>query len=437
MKIRDNVGPITDNQITALREDAGIWIDPFFPLGEGMNRVAYRAWRLNPHGEINTRLTVCVPKTETGNSVQNRINSSKRNRDEREAEVLKQVKDHPNLVKFEGTYNIEGATINVLEEADGDNLEEIVARYGKIKDQKVADVIVYQALQGLEDLHRQGYLHRDIKPSNLIVANFQVQVGLKNHRQVSAGLIKLVDFQYSVAKDQVRDLTMPTRGCSEYAERKLINALLTGVPAKSNEKSDLYGLGGTLYFMLTGENPADYKVIEDENGKEVEIDGKKMKVSLVRKSKKGAILEKLDSIEKTRDEKRIKKIMHKVPVAYRNFIYRCMTSEEQGFSNVTEAREYFEKLMNNSVRNLAYAGRKAIKWTAQVALPIAAGVVLTTGLIRLIDPSVRDPNRPRDIAKEMQEYREMQRAFYSPVKTPYETYRLLNMNKPISGEEAK
>ena len=85
----------------------------------------------------------------------------------REIEAIGSL-SHPNIVQAHDARNVEGTTILVMEYVDGLNLSELVNRAGRLG---VADAceLVRQAAVGLQYVHEHRLVHRDVKPSNLIL----------------------------------------------------------------------------------------------------------------------------------------------------------------------------------------------------------------------------------------------------------------------------
>lgn len=105
----------------------------------------------------------------------------------------------------------------------------------------VAAEIIRQAARGLHHVHRQGLVHRDVKPGNLFFTD--------------QGIVKIIDLGLaSITDDFDENLTR------EYNERVLGTAdYLAPEQAvdshKADRRADVYGLGCTFYFLLTGQPP--------------------------------------------------------------------------------------------------------------------------------------------------------------------------------------
>ncbi len=123
----------------------------------------------------------------------------------------------------------------VMEQVEGGDLERHVLDKGPC-DAATACHFIHQAASGLQAAHDRHLVHRDIKPSNILLS--------------STGQIKLVDF--GLARQFCSRLTDP---------RALLGSLEFMPPEQSHDPSavgkeaDIYGLGATLFWLLTGEPP--------------------------------------------------------------------------------------------------------------------------------------------------------------------------------------
>ncbi len=162
----------------------------------------------------------------------------------REAQVGASL-DHPNIIR---TYDVDSvkegeAEVHfiVMEYVDGEDLRRLVDRDGPLDSVTAADYI-RQVADALEHAHAAGLVHRDIKPANILLDG--------------NGVIRLMDLGL-VTATQVEDEASLTRahneqviGTADYLspEQALDSHLV-------DPRADLYGLGCTLYFLLTGRPP--------------------------------------------------------------------------------------------------------------------------------------------------------------------------------------
>ena len=148
----------------------------------------------------------------------------------------------PNIV---GAYDVGQAGEHhyfVMEYVDGDTVHDrIVAR--KLVPEKEAIEIIRQVASALKHAHEQGFIHRDIKPKNLMIN--------------TAGIVKLADLGLARAisdKEAAEAESGRAFGTPYYISPEQIRgAVDIGPPA------DIYGLGGTLYHLVTGRVPFEGK----------------------------------------------------------------------------------------------------------------------------------------------------------------------------------
>jgi serine/threonine-protein kinase len=154
---------------------------------------------------------------------------------------------HPHIVTAFDANQAEDRCYLVLEYIDGPNLAALVRDLGPLSVGQASE-FVRQAALGLEHARALGVVHRDIKPSNLLV---QPPVG---GTLAEGGVVKITDFGLARLGEEIE------------AEAGGPNAVVMGTPdylspeqgrslAAADIRSDLYSLGCTFYFLLTGEVP--------------------------------------------------------------------------------------------------------------------------------------------------------------------------------------
>ena len=148
--------------------------------------------------------------------------------------------DHPNIVRASDADSEGKVHYLVMEYVPGRNLMDLVKDEGPLKYEVAADFIA-QAAEGLQHAHETGLVHRDIKPANLLVN--------------PKGVVKILDFGLAYfAADSQTSLTIAydenVLGTADFlAPEQAIQS--HGVDGRA----DIYSLGCTLYFLLTGHPP--------------------------------------------------------------------------------------------------------------------------------------------------------------------------------------
>ncbi|MGI8939411.1 MAG: protein kinase domain-containing protein [Iamia sp.] len=153
----------------------------------------------------------------------------------REAEVLGSL-DHPGIVRLLDLVDEGDDVILVMPFLSGGSLHDRVATHGPLGLDAV-EVLADRLLDALAAAHRQGVVHRDIKPENVLFTE--------------AGEPRLVDFGVARASDHTAGLTATAMvvGTPAFMAPEQARGDAAGAPA------DVFSLGATLFFALTGEGP--------------------------------------------------------------------------------------------------------------------------------------------------------------------------------------
>lgn len=171
-------------------------------------------------------------------------NDSARLRFVREARAAASVR-HPNVASVFHLGRTGRNYFYAMEFVDGETVESLVKRGGPLE-VKLALEITRQVGAGLAAVHKQHLVHRDIKPSNLMVSLDDVSPGAVTAKIIDLGLAKAVQAAGSQPGLSAAGAFV---GTPEFASPEQF----AGIPV--DIRSDLYGLGATLWYMLTGRAP--------------------------------------------------------------------------------------------------------------------------------------------------------------------------------------
>src|SRR5262249_33629918 len=152
---------------------------------------------------------------------------------------------HPNLVAAFEADEDRGVHFLVMDYVQGINLDRLVGEHGPLPVAEAVDYLI-QAAGGLEAPHEQGIVHRDSKPGNLRLGRAGTIPAL------DLGLARIVNpgnaFDSSVAGRLTQ--TGMYMGTVDYMAPEQAED-----SHNVDHRADIYSLGCTLYFLLTGREP--------------------------------------------------------------------------------------------------------------------------------------------------------------------------------------
>lgn len=140
---------------------------------------------------------------------------------------------HPNIVNVYDVGDDDGLYYIVMELVEGITLKKFIERKGKLEIKEAIGISI-QIAQGMEAAHANHIIHRDIKPQNIIISR--------------DGKVKVTDFGIAKAATS-NTVSQNAVGSVHYLSPEQARG------GYSDEKSDIYSLGVTLYEMLCGKVP--------------------------------------------------------------------------------------------------------------------------------------------------------------------------------------
>ncbi len=140
---------------------------------------------------------------------------------------------HPNIVNVYDVGEEKGMYYIVMELVEGITLKRYIEKKARLSVKEAVSIAI-QVSMGLEAAHRNHVIHRDIKPQNIIISK--------------EGKVKVTDFGIAKAATS-NTITSNVMGSVHYTSPEQARG------GYSDEKSDIYSLGITLFEMLTGRVP--------------------------------------------------------------------------------------------------------------------------------------------------------------------------------------
>lgn len=166
----------------------------------------------------------------------------------KEAKIISTF-NHPNIIRTRDIFEENNTAYYVMDYIEGESLSGIVRRLGPLSER---DAIHYirQVAMALKHIHAQQVMHLDVKPANIMVREkgnraILIDFGLSKHYDVTSG-----------------DATSTTPVGVSHGFAPLEQYQQGGVNTFSPE-TDIYSLGATLYFLVTGNTPPQAATLID------------------------------------------------------------------------------------------------------------------------------------------------------------------------------
>ncbi|MBA4191014.1 MAG: hypothetical protein C0467_23765 [Planctomycetaceae bacterium] len=208
-------------------------------IGEGGTGQVFKAW----HTSLGQFVALKLLRPEVI------ADSETVSRFHREITVTSQLPPHPNLINAFDSGQLGDTHFLAMEFVEGIDLERMVIQSGPLGVERACEYL-RQAARGLQHAHEHGLVHRDIKPSNMIVSDSS---------DTAAGTVKILDLGLARLHGDnasARENTFMTSdgsitlGTVDYqAPEQALDFHLADI------RADVYSLGCTLFFLLTGNPP--------------------------------------------------------------------------------------------------------------------------------------------------------------------------------------
>jgi uncharacterized RDD family membrane protein YckC len=161
----------------------------------------------------------------------------------REGQLAAAVR-HPNVVAVLGAEEVEGTPVIAMELLYDGTLKDRVKKRGPLPVAEAVDAAL-QIIDGLESAHGAGVLHRDVKPANCFGA--------------ADGTVKVGDFGLSISTLVKAEQSLTQSGAVLGTPAFAAPEQLRG--AEIDARADIYAVGATLYFLLTGKPTHDAETL--------------------------------------------------------------------------------------------------------------------------------------------------------------------------------
>ena len=167
----------------------------------------------------------------------------------KEAKTIASLK-HPNIVQVFDAFEENGTAYYIMEYIEGESLSSIIKRGGAL-DEATAVHYIRQVADALNHIHERKIMHLDIKPGNVMLRSKDSSVML-----IDFGLSKHYDAQSGEATS-----TTPVGVSHGFAP---LEQYRQGGVKEFSPETDIYSLGATLYYLVTGTVPPEAADVADE-----------------------------------------------------------------------------------------------------------------------------------------------------------------------------
>ncbi len=171
--------------------------------------------------------------------------------------------DHPNVVRVLSVGQDDGHYYFVMELAHGGSIADYLRRFGA-RSPRESLALIFQVLLGLEYAHTAGVVHRDVKPHNMLLQDLpELHVHEEPVLGAAKQVVKLTDF--GIAKHMAGGGARITGTGDTLGTLAYMAPEQRTDPRNAQAEADIYGVGATLYMMVSGRRPFDLALPESHD----------------------------------------------------------------------------------------------------------------------------------------------------------------------------
>jgi serine/threonine protein kinase len=223
------------NSITSIDKEACRWDDELYVCPNCREKVKREVFSTKPDGAAMA-IKIMLAKVA--------VDDYARDLFKREIEVTRSL-HHPNIVELFDHGSIGNGFWFAMESCVGGSVWDLMQANNGPLSIVEAGPIILQILDGLSHAHQRDFVHRDIKPQNILLT------------AKDGGIAKLSDFglakNFQKAGLSGMTVTGQTAGTFPFMPREQLTNFKRFKPV-----GDVWSIGATLYYMLTGTTPRDF-----------------------------------------------------------------------------------------------------------------------------------------------------------------------------------
>ena len=218
-------------------------------LQTGLNRrVAIKEFFLKEYCEREGQTSHVTSGTTTASEIVGKC----REKFIKEAQMIASFDRAPHIVRIYDIFEENGTAYYVMEYVEGGSLTSLVEKSGPLPVSRAINLI-NQTGQALSYLHSRQTMHLDVKPANLLLR--REDDGSDNVVLIDFGISKHYDAQGHATTTSFVTYSRGFASLEQYRE---------GGVQEFSPTSDIYSLGATLYFLLTGQTPPDAMLLVED-----------------------------------------------------------------------------------------------------------------------------------------------------------------------------